>query len=152
MGFNSGAQKVGFIFGGSIAAFLTTAPATAIIAGAIQREAIVTFGGGGVLSFLGLGIGLVIYSNLHITKKVICHLHQRMINLASYINTLREIYEIVNTHPVLKHHFAHLRYLSKLFEDRMSDNTKNLLNLLQSATFKGSPAYWYSYNARTPVA
>jgi|GEM_PF-3046126 len=95
---------------------------------------------------------LTVYMGYHEIKglaQTARFVQQRMIDLASYMDTLREIYELVNTHPTFKHHFAHLRHMSKLFENKVSDNATRLLQQLQCNTFKGKPSYWFSYSART---
>jgi len=100
----------------------------------------ITFGG--FIAYLG-------YKQISNIAKMINHTQQRMIDMADYINTLREIYNLVNTHPTFKHHFSHLCHMSKLFENKVSDNATRLLDLLKYDTFKGKPSYWFSYNGRT---
>jgi DNA mismatch repair protein MutS len=98
---------------------------------------------------LGAFFGYTGYQAISNIAQMTRHTQQRMIDLAEYINTLREIYNLVNTHPTFKHHFAHLRHMSKLFENKVSDNATRLLDLLKYDTFKGKPSYWFSYNGRT---
>jgi DNA mismatch repair protein MutS len=83
--------------------------------------------------------------------KVIIHIQRRMSDLAAYINTLRELHDIIKTHPVCKNNFVHVRYLSKLFENRGSEKMNLLLTILQDPSFKLPPS-WSSFNGLALVA
>jgi hypothetical protein len=119
-----------------------------LLGGILAKDPGIVLGGTVLTALAGL-LAYITYAEVKNFTRMMCQVQQRMISLASYINTLNEIHQLINSNQVLKHHFIHNRYLNRLFEGRSSDKTNRLLSLLSYNTFKGEPSFWFSYNGRT---
>jgi hypothetical protein len=73
---------------------------------------------------------------------------KQMIDVATYVHTLQEIYDILKKNGTFKSNFAHLDLLAHLFEHRGSQKVTRLLSMLSYNTFKGEPSFWFSYHGR----
>ncbi len=145
MKWSANIQKGGYLFAQAL--FYTwTAGCFGIGAfGTYQDRSIAPLVGGSFMGLLGLLAVWVIKKDQEITAKVLTHIQRRMSGLAAYLNTLRELHDIIKKHPICKNNFVHLRYLSRLFEKRGSEKMNLLLDILQDPSFKQEPS-WSSYN------
>jgi hypothetical protein len=107
----------------------------------------IRFGGAlfaGVYGFMGKQI----LDLMQIIRDSSCYLQKRLTGVAIYLDTLDQIYKIVNTNSTFRNNFTHLRYLKRLHEQNVSPECKDLFGKLNCDTFKGQPSYWFSLIGR----
>ena len=107
----------------------------------------VRFGGAG-MSVLYALVTKQIFELMTVIRNTSCYLQKRLIGVATYLETLDEIYKIIGNNNVFTYNFGHLRYLKKLHDQNVSDECKDLLNKLNCNTFKGEPSYYFSLIGR----
>lgn len=144
---SSGSQFFGFCCQAAVTGAFLGFGAVAITLGAVTKKGELAAGGIGSLAMGGL-FGWLFHREYSQFSRVMRETQQRLIDLATYLDTLREIYQIICDTPSLKKHFMHTRYLHKLFEGHGSEPVNRLLNLLRHNTFKGNPSYIFSYTGR----
>lgn len=83
-----------------------------------------------------------------IIRDASCYLQKRLIGVATYLDTLDQIYKIIGNNEVFTYNFGHLRYLNKLHKQNVSPECKELFEKLNCNTFKGEPSYYFSLIGR----
>lgn len=82
------------------------------------------------------------------------YFHEKLVNLAKYINNLKTMAQAINKNETLVHKFPAVKRFNEALKkiSEKSDDMKLLLDILATDTFKGEFTNWFSYGGRKIVA